>query len=333
MDIYPQDLGRRDYVGLLCHRRRLEKNFGVPVKKEATARQMKSPPPLTRLRRFWTFGNGIDEETVRHGQRIFDCDGGPIKFLLWTWGLACAGVLLFNYLAWSNDGAALNLMLLPLDGCMLLTLSFSVFVTPRLVFRRHHKKLSDNEVGRLRAEAQDPLKQDYWEIVRVALRPEMAADRAGAEMLRAALHSLGLALEGLPQHVAEVSGDAGQLQTEAETLAADARQEPDSVIAGSLLRRAEALSVRADTTARASLLLRRNVALRREIGEQMNALRTSLAVLNLGGHAPDELATLASGIQRIAAETASLAAAHLELEAAAPSASLEQVPLVRLFSK
>lgn len=331
MNIYPQDLGRRAYVGVLRHRQRMVIASGVADKVgSADESTSSSPPSLTRLRRFWMGGTKIDAETARHGQQVFDSGFGLIKFVLWFSGTLCTGLTGTAIILWLFGGHPMWPLLIDAEFAAILGLTLAA---PRFGFRSSHRKLHIEEIEWLRAGTQDPLWLEYWELVGAAMRPEVAADAASATMLRTALHSLGVALEGLPLHMAEERGDAGKLRAEAETLAAEARREPDMVIAGSLTRQAEALRVRAETTARASLLLRRNLALRREISEQMNALRTSLTVLNLGGHAPDGLATLASGIQRIATETASLAAAHLELEAAAPPVQYEQAqaPLLRLL--
>lgn len=317
MNIYPQDLGRRAYVGILRHRQRTVMAPGVPDKVGlADESTNSSPPALTRLRRFWTGGTKVDAKTARHGQQVFDSQTAPLKFLFWFFGMITGSCLAATGGFWLSGGHQVWQPILIDVG---LVSEFGLMLTvPRLTFRSSHKKLHAEEIEWLRAGTQDPLKLEYWEMVGAAMRPEVTADAAGVGMLRAALHSLGVALEGLPLHVPEERGSTDLLQAEAETLMAEARRESDAVIAGSLMRRAEALTLRASTMARSSLLSRRNLALRREIGEQMSALRTSLAVLNLGGHAPDELATLASGIQRIAVETASLAEARLELETAAP---------------
>ncbi len=336
MNIYPQDLGRRAYVGVLRHRQRTVMAPGVPDTVGLADESMSpSPPSLTRLHQFWTGGTKIDAETARYGQQMFDSGYKLIKFFLWFFGMLCTGFTGTAVILWLLGGHPIYELLIGAEFVPILGLAVAA---PRFSFRSSHKKLHSEDIEWLRAGTHDPLRLEYLELVRAAMRPEVTADAAGAAMLRAVLHSLGAALEGLPLHMAEDHGNVGKIRAEAEALAAEAQREPDAVIADSLTRRAEALRVRAETTARTYLLLRRNSALRREIGEQISAFQTSLTMLNLGGQAPDGLAALATGIQRIATETVSLAAAHLELEAAVPLEIAdppvhyehEQAPLLRL---
>ena len=87
------------------------------------------------------------------------------------------------------------------------------------------------------------------------------------------------------------------------------------MIAASLRRRAESLLRRSDTAARTSLLLRRNRALREEVGEQIRALQTSLTALQVGGRqSVPELSGLAASIHRVALEANAVTVARAEVD-------------------
>ena len=95
----------------------------------------------------------------------------------------------------------------------------------------------------------------------------------------------------------------------------NALAENDAVIAASRRRRAESLLRRADTSARTLLLLRRNKALREEVGEQIQALGTSLTALQVGGRqSAPELSGLAASIHRVALEANAVTVARAEVD-------------------
>jgi hypothetical protein len=112
-----------------------------------------------------------------------------------------------------------------------------------------------------------------------------------------------------------VSDNPVALKDEAARLTQDAQAEPDSVIAASLWRRAESLTRRAETAARTLTLLRRNQALRAEVAEQIDALRTSLTAFQVGGRqSAHELADLAASIHRVAQEANAITTARAEID-------------------
>lgn len=166
----------------------------------------------------------------------------------------------------------------------------------------------------------------------------MADDEAAEGNVREAVRALGTAIEDLPASAESssmnsplplrtaladlpapgpelISDDPDALKAEAARLTKDAQAEPDSVIAASLWRRADSLARRADTAARTLMLLRRNQALRDEVAEQIDALRTSLTAFRVGGRqSATELADLAASIHRVALEANAITTARAEID-------------------
>ncbi len=87
------------------------------------------------------------------------------------------------------------------------------------------------------------------------------------------------------------------------------------MIAASLHRRTEALQGQIETMSRVKIIMRRNMALRDELADQIGALRTSLtaAALDQDGGGP-ELALLAASIRRVASEANAVTAARVEVD-------------------
>lgn len=195
--------------------------------------------------------------------------------------------------------------------------------------------LSPLDIDRLAASVEDPLQGKYLDLVQTALLLAPPSEAAVAQTVRAAIHALGTAIEGLPRHTSPLLTDnPGVLHAEADRLATQARTEPDAVIAASLERRADSYAHRAETVVRAQTLLRRNEALRDEMADQTDALRTSLIASGITQEIEGAgLGDLAANVQRIATEVNALSAARAEVEDAlhgAPQRAADQATRVRL---
>ena len=166
--------------------------------------------------------------------------------------------------------------------------------------------------------ADDPLLGMYLELVCAAmsLAPLTPGQAETERNAREAIRALGGAIETLPPRTPDgVPDSTAKLEATAARLAAEATGETDPVVAASLHRRIEALRGQAETVARVRVLLRRNLALREELADQVGALRTSLAAAALGGDdSGPELAGLAARIRRVATEANAVTAARVEVD-------------------
>jgi len=177
------------------------------------------------------------------------------------------------------------------------------------------KPVSIYEIQAARQKAPDALMQHYLDLVHSVLSLPATKDAAADREVREAVTALVVAVEALPPDPKVVADDPAALRAEAETQWSRAQAEGDAVIAASLRRRAESLRRRADTAARTLLLLRRNGALREEVGEQIHALQTSLTALQVGGRqSVPELSGLAASIHRVALEANAVTVARAEVD-------------------
>jgi hypothetical protein len=170
----------------------------------------------------------------------------------------------------------------------------------------------------LKKGADDPLLGMYLDLVWAAMNTApLTSSQADTERnAREAIRALGGAIEALPPQTPDGVPDShAKLEATAARLAAEAGGEPDPVVAASLHRRVEALRGQAETAARVKVLLRRNLALREELADQVGALRTSLAAAALGGDdSGPEMAGLAARIRRVASEANAVTAARVEVD-------------------
>lgn len=189
-------------------------------------------------------------------------------------------------------------------------------VQPRKASERINGAISAFEISQIWADQGDNLGSKYLGLVQTAIDLPAAGDEAAERNVREAVRALGTAIEDLPAQGPElVSDDPNALQAEAAQMTSQANAEPDSVIAASLWRRADSLARRAETAARTLMLLRRNQALRDEVAEQIDALRTSLTAFRVGGRqSATELADLAASIHRVALEANAMTTARAEID-------------------
>lgn len=177
------------------------------------------------------------------------------------------------------------------------------------------RPLSDYEIQMARAKAKDALVQSYLDLALSVVKLPATKDETADREVRDATTALGTALESLPPEQPVVTDDPAALRAEAQAQVENAQTEDDAVIAASRRRRAESLLRRADTSARTLLLLRRNKALREEVGEQIQALGTSLTALQVGGRqSTPELSGLAASIHRVALEANAVTVARAEVD-------------------
>jgi hypothetical protein len=186
-----------------------------------------------------------------------------------------------------------------------------------------YSQLTETEINLLqnsllRKGCDDSLMGAYLDLVwsAISLPPFKFSQSETEQNVREAIQALGGAIEALPPRMMEgVPDSLVKLQALAARLAAEAPLEPDPVIAASLWRRAEALQGQIETMTRVKTILRRNVALRDELADQISALGTSLAAVTLdqeGGGS--ELALLAASIQRVALEANAVTSARVEVD-------------------
>lgn len=177
------------------------------------------------------------------------------------------------------------------------------------------KPVSDYEIQMARAKVGDTLIQSYLDLALFVVTLPATQDETANREVRDAITALGTALEALPPEQPVVTDDPAALRAEAQAQVENAQSESDAVIAASRRRRAESLLRRADTSARTLLLLRRNRALREEVGEQIEALGTSLTALQVGGRqSTPELSGLAASIHRVALEANAVTVARAEVD-------------------
>lgn len=195
------------------------------------------------------------------------------------------------------------------------------------------RPLSEYELQFVRQKASDALLQRYLDLALSVINLPDTKDETANREVRDAITALGIAIEALPPEQVVITDNPPALRAEAQAQIEAAQSETDAVIAASLRRRAESLLRRADTAAKTLLLLRRNRALREEVGEQVQALRTSLTALQIGGRqSAPELSGLAASIHRVALEANAVTVARAEVDTllSQPGRPVEEPQAVRL---
>ncbi len=304
MDIYPQDLGHRNYATVLNNRRSL-----VGLRHKLTVKNLSfSPTPLTLMRKIWIHKLPLDEKVAEHATPAFDlCHLANIQWkptnIRWTFLKMV--VLVFFVLPFVFYASPL---LIPI-----LLLYFGV-LKPRAVIKEMHQKLDRNELIVLINTSGDPLATDFFKLVGATTQTSEAVSLQDAEKMRTALYTLGNSIAFLPLlDVATENADA--LKIGAQTLVQQAKIETDPVVAASFQRRAEAILQRAASAEYNNTVARRSQVLRDELREQIKALRASLTTTTLNSdHHSGRLADVAASIQQIAGQANSVAAAQAEIE-------------------
>ena len=184
--------------------------------------------------------------------------------------------------------------------------------------------ISLGEVEALQASVPDELEQAYLRLVADAVRQGVAPE--AADRVRAALRAVGEAIDALPA-VAVPRASVDTLRAEAAQASAEARAEPDAVVAASHERRADALERSASAAQRSQTLMRRASALRGEMLAQIESLRLGLAGFETALGDVSSLASLADAVRVVAEESVSVADARAELDAALPGAAAEGTAL------
>ena len=171
-----------------------------------------------------------------------------------------------------------------------------------------------------RAESAETLENDYFELILAALRTP-TPESGLAEELRATLRQIGAAVAIVRRsEIIQDTVEAADLIGDAEMLAARARTEGDHIVAGSLLRQAQAKIAQAKIVERNVRLRRQTRALSAELRAQIAAAQSSLrnvssqGVLNAvhGG----AFRVISDSVRTLATEAESVAMAHEELAVA-----------------
>ena len=162
----------------------------------------------------------------------------------------------------------------------------------------------------------EPLLRQYLNLVHNIMTTEFEPDADADRELRTALQVLGHTVHALPSSDLGIAmDDPVALRSKAAALLLEAQDETDAAILASLHRRSDSLLHRAETAAHTMLLVRRNLALRQETAEQINALQTSLIAFTVGGRqSAPELSSLAASIQRVAQEASAITEARTEVD-------------------
>jgi len=227
------------------------------------------------------------------------------------WALGC---LIVAGLFWAMNGPAMAVFL---AVCAVFCFACYGFLALRALNAegRHPRPVSAYELQSIRQRAQDLLVQSYLDLAQSVVQLPATKDATADREVREAITALGTAVKALPPEMKIVTDDPAALRAEAEMQVIRAQAEGDAVIAASLRRRTESLLRRSDTAARTLLLLRRNRALREEVGEQIRALQTSLTALQVGGRqSVPELSDLAASIHRVALEANAVTVARAEVD-------------------
>ncbi len=260
----------------------------------------------------YNLGEWINQEVQQErSQASLDPGEGVKPNSFGGWALGCLAVA---GLFWAMNGAAMAVFL---AVCAVFCFACYGFLALRALNADEsgQRAVSAYELQSIRQRAQDLLVQSYLDLAYSVVSLPATKDATADREVREAITALGTAVEALPPEMKVVTDDPAALRADAEMQAARAQAEGDIVIAASLRRRAESLLRRSDTAARTLLLLRRNRALREEVGEQIRALQTSLTALQVGGRqSVPELSDLAASIHRVALEANAVTVARAEVD-------------------
>ena len=297
MDIYPKDLGNSNYADVLNNRRPL-----VSLRHKLTPTQVSSfsPMPLTLIRKIWMYGTAVEGQAAEYATPAF----GLCNLAVFQW--IPAG---FRWSFWKVVGVFFLVTYL----WPLLLLYFGI-LKPRSIFQDIHTKLSYDDLAALGNATQDPLKTDFLRLVEATIQLPGGENTQDVEKMQRAFYALGNSISLLPL-LNVTAEDADVLKAEAQTLVRQARTEADPVVAASFQRRADAILQRAASAEHNSTIVRRSQVLRDELLEQIRALRASLTTTSLSTeHHAGRLADVAAGIQQVAGQANSIAAAQAEIE-------------------
>lgn len=190
------------------------------------------------------------------------------------------------------------------------------FILDRDANRKEYaQKVTADNIRLIRKGETDSLRAEYLDLIAQLISMPSFQDKSAEENVRSAIRGLGSSIEKLPGRPAdELLLDAGIFQKEASRLTAEANQESDPVVAGSLLRQSVAQNQRAEVITRNFALARRSQVLRQEMREHIGALKTMLSAASLGDGGRDyNFAMLTEKIEQVAVEARSLTEAEKEL--------------------
>lgn len=346
MNIFPEDLGTGNYQQVLRYRAQIRGFWQIAEPEQTTV-------SLSSIHHRWIKGSDIDEQTAKYAWPAFAlCHLWQhiiVTLVVLIFIAICVGVGYF----WFQPRHLVSEVIGGTGIIVFVAgLILGNFVLPRGIFGSLHGNVSQREVARLRQKATDTLKQNYFEIVWEVTKLPQQIDETLTHNIRRSLCALGNAVDDvLPEEnqvfssdkprkpntregaVAldvdwskpknksysklthqSLGADAVELKKQAEKLLSEAASENDPVVAASIKRQSVSLMHQASTIDQITLLNRRNKALRGEILQQMNSLRTRLnASYLMRGQAVSGFADMFDQITHLASEASQVAAAQEEL--------------------
>jgi hypothetical protein len=211
---------------------------------------------------------------------------------------------------------SLGLLIWYFDRCLQFNSKDALDATTATIEPYFQDPLTLDEIEDRRWAETEPLLKQYLNLIHNIMTTEFEPDADADRELRTALQVLGHTVHALPSSdLGMAMDDPVALRSKAAALLLEAQSETDAAILASLHRRSESLLHRAEMAAHTMLLVRRNLALRQETAEQINALQTSLIAFTVGGHqSAPELSSLAASIQRVAQEASAITEARTEVD-------------------
>ena len=315
MKILPSDLGMQHHAALL-RLRAMSAGTGTTGNAGASGSFLSMPSKGDRqakpglLGRMWVSGLGLDDSaaaSVLDGVKPMSY--GTIGGFVGGGGMGMLGPIIASL---ANHNPALAAVF----GAVSMGFVGVGFTSPGLMLRHWNRKpLTSGEMDTLiHSIAENPLEKTYLMLVRDLVQQDVP-DAAAVEVCQS-LNSIGEAIYKLPNVSVYGTQEDDVLLASAEASHQAALQEPDSVIAASLFRRAEAQASAAQAASHSALMIRRAKALRDELMAQMEALRLGIASYQSGETDTTHLTRLAGRVRSVATEATTIAQSKNELEAA-----------------
>ena len=276
MKLFPQHLRDRQHGEIIKRR-----SYGVTGKTVPTgyeAIENVPEPQLGTLGRFWTKGSGLTEKQAATG-----LPSASMATLGTLWLPPSMGAFIGFFagiIMTVKKDLPPEIVIPAITTGVAALAALSAGPWAQMAFRGLYKKsLTEAEIEALLNREMDSLERAYLQLVRDAIRQQVP-EEAEAD-LQSAIQALGEAIDRLPA-IMVTPLDTNALRKEADTLYADAQNQPDRMISESVERRAEALHRRAEANDRSALFVRRTAALRAEIEAQIEALREGLGAFHSG---------------------------------------------------
>lgn len=309
MKIYPQDLRPSLHEEII--RRRA--NAATPEQGQAVYLPPAKEPHIGFLGKFWAQGADMTPEQAAVG-----LPAASTQTMASVWAPLIFGALLsflISVIIIKKGGASPEVTWAVAAAVAGLIAYLGAFPLGKATFRGLYNRpvtVSELEMTLSKTEM-DAVEKSYFTLLRDAIRQDIPKE--AERRMRDAITSLGAALDRLPPVIA-VPQDTVALRADAARMMQEAGVQTDRVLAESLERRAEAVERRASLNERSALFARRQMALRAEVLDQIEAMREGVAAFQTGAADVDSLEALSESAHRLAAETAAATTARAELDAA-----------------